>query len=157
MRKRSKYRPKGVRLDVVSWVINGMKPVTVATDEILTLRIKNHMALEVLRTGGGGKSDMDVVIAALNMTEALARLRIGIELSDQILAGQDALYALAQRGARMGRFVFTGPELQAVNLAMEIHDAQLDICTVAELEKAVEIVKQELRSKRMRVIKMKED
>ncbi|WP_442776895.1 hypothetical protein [Sphaerotilus montanus] len=52
MRKRSKYRPKGVRLDAVSWVINGMKPVTVATDEILTLRIKNHMALDVLRTGG---------------------------------------------------------------------------------------------------------
>jgi fumarate hydratase class II len=84
MRKRSKYRPKGVRLDAVSWVINGMKPVTVAKGEILTLRIKNHMALDVLRTGGGGKSDMDVVIAALNMTEALARLRIGSELTDQI-------------------------------------------------------------------------
>ena len=150
MRKRSKYRPKGVRLDAVSWVINGMKPVTVATDEILTLRIKNHMALDVLRTGGGGKSDMDVVIAALNMTEALARLRIGSELSDQIRAGQDAFYITCQR------FVFTGPELQAVNLAMEIHDAQLDVCTIAELEKAVEIVKQELRSKRMRVIEMKE-
>lgn len=157
MRKRSKYRPKGVRLDAVSWVINGMKPVTVAKDEILTLRIKNHMALDVLRTGGGGKSDMDVVIAALNMTEALARLRIGSELSSQIRAGQDGLYTMAQRGARVGRFVFTGPELQAVNLAMEIHDAQIDVCTVAELEKAVEIVKQELRSKRMRVIEMKED
>jgi len=156
MRKRSKYQPKGVRLDAVSWVINGMKPVTVAKDEILTLRIKNHMALDVLRTGGGGKSDMDVVIAALNMTEALARLRIGSELSDQIRAGQDALYALAQRGARLGRFVFTGPELQAVNLAMEIHDAQLDVCTIAELEKAVEIVKQELRHKRMRVVEVKE-
>lgn len=100
---------------------------------------------------------MDVVIAALNMTEALARLRIGSELTDQIRAGQDALYALAQRGTRLGRFVFTGPELQAINLAMEIHDAQLDVCTIAELEKAVEIVKQELRSKRMRVIEMRED
>ena len=157
MRKRSKYRPKGVRLDAVSWVINGMKPVTVAKDEILTLRIKNHIAPDVLRTGGGGKSDMDVVIAALNMTEALARLRIGGELSDQIRAGRDALYALATRGARLGRFVFTGPELQAINLAMEIHDAQLDVCTIAELENAVEIVKQELRSKRMRVIEMRED
>ena len=157
MRKRSKYRPKEVRLDVMTWVINGMRPVTDATDEILTLRIKNHMALDVLRTGGGGKSDMEIVIAALNMTEALARLRIGSELSDQIRAGQDALYALAQRGARLGRFVFTGPELQAVNLAMEIHDAQIDVCTIAELERAVEIVKQELRSKRMRVIEMKED
>lgn len=99
---------------------------------------------------------MDVVIAALNMTEALARLRIGNELADKIRAGQDALYALAQRGANIGRFIFTGPELQAVNLAMEIHDAQLDVCTIAELEKAVEIVKQELRHKRMRVVEVKE-
>lgn len=156
MRKRSHYRPKGVRRDAVSWVINGMRPVTVAKDEILTLRIKNHMALGVLCTGMGGKPDMDVVIAALNMTEGLARLRIGSELSAQIRAGQDALYTLAQRGARLGRFVFTGPELQAVNLAMEIHDAQLDVCTIAELEKAVEIVKQELRHKRMRVVEVKE-
>ena len=99
---------------------------------------------------------MDVVIAALNMTEALARLRIGGELADQIRAGQDALYTLAKRGANIGRFIFTGPELQAVNLAMEIHDAQLDVCTIAELEKAVEIVKQELRHKRMRVVEVKE-
>lgn len=156
MRKRSKYRPRGVRLDVMTWVINGMRPVTDATDEILTLRIKNHMAMETLRKGGGTKADMDVVIAAFNMTEALARLRIGSELADKIRAGQDALYALAKRGANLGRFIFTGPELQAVNLVMEIHDAQLDVCTIAELEKAVEIVKQELRHKRMRVVEVKE-
>lgn len=156
MRKRSKYRPKGVRLDVMTWVINGMRPVTDAADEILTLRIKNHMAMDTLRKGGGTKAEMDIVIAALNMTEALARLRIGGELADQIRAGQDALYTLAKRGANIGRFIFTGPELQAVNLAMEIHDAQLDVCTIAELEKAVEIVKQELRHKRMRVVEVKE-
>lgn len=55
MRKRSKYRPKEVRLDVMTWVINGMRPVTDATDEILTLRIKNHMAMETLRKGGARK------------------------------------------------------------------------------------------------------
>lgn len=55
MRKRSKYRPKGVRLDVMTWVINGMRPVTDAADEILTLRIKNHMAMDTLRKGGGAR------------------------------------------------------------------------------------------------------
>jgi hypothetical protein len=158
MRKRSRYRPKGVRLDVVGWVIEGMKPVTAAAkDEILTLRIRNHVALDALRTGEGTKEDVDVVIAALNMTEALARLRIGAELSEQIRAGQDALYAMAQRGLRLGRFVFTGQELQAINLAMQIHDAQLDVCTIAELEKALKIVQDELRSKRTRVIQAVED
>lgn len=156
MRKHSAYRPKPVRLDVMGWIINGKKQVaTSASDEIMTLRIKNHMAMDILRQGGGDRSHMNVVIAALNMTEALARLRVGNEHAALIRKGQDALYAMANRGAHLGRFVFTGQELQAVNLAMEIHDAQLDVCTVAELERAVDIVKCELRAKRARVIEMR--
>lgn len=154
MRKSSKRKPKGIRLDNMRWVVNGMKPVAEAKDVILNLRIKNHSALDVLRTGCGGTSEMDTIISAFNITEALARLRIGNELHEQIRAGQDALYALATRGARLKRFVFTGPELQAVNLVMEIHDAQLDVCTISELEKAIEIICHEMRSKRMRTIEM---
>lgn len=153
MRKHSAYHPKPVCLDVMGWIINGKKQVaTAASDDITTLRIKNHMAMDLLRRGMGDRSQMNIVIAAFNMTDALARLRIGNEYSDLIRAGQDALYALANRGAKLGRFVFTGPELQAVNLAMEFHDAQLDVCTVSELEKAVNLVKRELRAKRARVI-----
>ena len=40
-----------------------------------------------------------------------------------------------------------------MNLAMDIHDAQLDSCTVAELERALHLVEQEIRHKRARIIK----
>jgi len=36
---------------------------------------------------------------------------------------------------------------------MDVHDAQLDACTVAELERALNLVEQEIRHKRARFIK----
>ena len=50
MRKRSKYKPKGVRLDNMTWVQAGLKKV----DEIgagTTLKIRNYDALNHLREG----------------------------------------------------------------------------------------------------------
>ncbi len=156
MRKRSAYRPKGVILDVMGWLKQGMVPLRQTGDAALTLKIKNHLAMEELRLGRGGYDDVDVVIAALNMTEALSRLRIGNQFASAICAGQDALLTMAQRGLKLDRFVFTGPELAAVNLAMAVHDAQLDACTVAELEKALGIVQKEIRAKKARVIQLEE-
>jgi hypothetical protein len=61
---------------------------------------------------------------------------------------------MGKRGLANGdRFLFTGPEMQAVNLAMDVHDAQLDECTVAELEKALNLVANEIKHKRARMIK----
>jgi hypothetical protein len=50
------------------------------------------------------------------------------------------------------RFVATGPELKAINLAMEIHDAQLDASTVRQLEQALDIVQEDIIYKRARAI-----
>ena len=46
----------------------------------------------------------------------------------------------------------TGPEMKSINLGMEIHDAQLDACTVQDLEKAMEIVTDCVVHKRARAI-----
>jgi hypothetical protein len=140
MRKRSAYRPKGVRLDNMSWVKSGLQRLVSLTNENFVVRTKNHAAMRAITTGVGTKDDADIMIAALNMTEALAKLRIGDDWSSEIRAGQVALLALCRRYMDIRRFVFKAEELTAVNLAMEIHDAQLDACTVQELERAMDIV-----------------
>lgn len=153
MRKRSKYRPRGVMMDAVTWVVAGIKPLTAVGDEAIKLKIKNHDALEMVRTGQATRSHMDVLVAALNMTEALSLGNIGNDWATEIHAGQDALLSMAQRGLRHGdRFVFTGPELTAVNLAMEIHDAQIDACTVQQLEQAIALVRATERAGKARKI-----
>ena len=154
MRKRSKYRPKGVLLDTMNHVLSGMKTVG-AISAGTTLKIKNHDALEKVRRGEATRADIDVLIGAFNITEALARMRIGDDWKDEIRAAQDALLELGRRGVETGKFILRGPDLATFNLAMEIHDAQLDACTVSELEKAIDYVNAIIASKQARIINNK--
>jgi len=156
MRKRSKYRPRGVIYDTLNYVVSGMKVVG-SISSGTTLKIKNHAALESVRQGHGTREDIDVLICAFNITEALAIMRIGDEWKDEIRAAQDALLAVGRRGAETGKFILRGPELTSFNLAMEIHDAQLDACTVSELEKAMNFVEEALRKKQARPIIQKQN
>ena len=104
-------------------------------------------------TGQATRADVDVLVSALNMTEALALANIGSDWAAEIRAGQDALLAMAERGLRNGnRFAFTEPELTDVNLAMSIHDAQLDACTVGNLERAINHVRATERAGKARKI-----
>ena len=157
MRKKSKYKPKGVRLDVMAWVQSGMKPFT-SVSLAVDIRIKNHVAIDQLRKGEANKEDIDIIIGAFNMMEGFGRMGIGTDWAEEIRVGQDALLAVARRGIRRDmRFVATGPELTAINLAMEIHDAQLDVCTVRQLEQALDIVKEDVIYKRARAINAEDD
>jgi hypothetical protein len=158
MRKRSKYRPKGVRIDTMAYVQSGLKKfddVSVA----VTLRIKNHAAMEALRTGTATRNDIDVLIGQGNMAEAFSRLRpdLGADWAIEIRAGQDALLAVTRRGVHAGdRFVCRADELVAINLVTEIHDAQLDQVTVKDMELAMDIINKDWRSGKSRSIFIKE-
>lgn len=156
MKKRSKYRPKGVILDPMSHILSGMKRVGDISAGT-TLMIKNHDALDKARRGVAGRDDLDILIAAVNIAEALALMHIGQDWKNEIRAAQDALFAVGSRGAETGKFILRGPELTSLNLGMEIHDAQLEACTVAELEKAIDIVHNEIRHHRARPIIKKEE
>jgi hypothetical protein len=156
MRKKSKYKPKGVRLDATTYVLNGFRLVSTTGSAVLDLKIKNHSALEALRTGQAKRYDLDSIISALNVSEALSRLGIGHEYVHEIKEGQDALLELSRRGInRDDRFVAKASELTAINYVMELHDLQLDITTIAQLEKALDIVTNEIKSRKARVIEEK--
>jgi hypothetical protein len=153
MRKRSSYKPREVFTDPVSWVINGFKPISF-TGEAVSLKIKNHQALFDLTHGDGGRQQIDVLIAAMNIAEALCRVNpdLGLQYSTEIKLAQDAIYTMSKRGLAKDAFRFTGPELKDINLGMEVHDAQLDACSIAELEAAIKIVFDAIRHKRARAI-----
>ena len=154
MRKKSKYKPKGVRLDAVNWVLAGMKKVGTLPTAGVALKLKNHEALDSILKGIGTRDHVDVLIAAVNMAEAMIRIRddLGRDWAEEIRAAQDALFTMARRGVEKDSFVFTGPEMTAVKLVMDIHDAQLDNCFVKEMERALDIVAEEVRLKKCRPI-----
>jgi len=154
MRKKSKYKPKGVRLDAVNWVLAGMRKVGTLPTAGVGLKLKNHEALDSIMKGEGTKEHVDVLINAVNMAEALIRIRddLGADWATEIKAAQDAIYTMGKRGVEKGRFAFTGPEMTAVRVVMDVHDAQLDDCSVKEMEQALYIVSEEIRLKKCRAI-----
>ena len=154
MKKRSKYKPRGIRYDNLSWIIAGMRKVGALPTAGVALKLKNHEALDSILKGHGTKEHVDVLIAAVNMSEALIRIRdeLGVDWKDEIRQAQDAIYTMGKRGIEKDRFAFTGPEMAAVKLVMDLHDAQLDDCSVKEMEQALFIVNEEIRMKKCRPI-----
>ena len=154
MRKKSKYKPKGVRLDNLSWISAGFKKVGSLPTAGVALKLKNHEALEAVLKGYATRDHVDVLIAAFNMAEAFYHTNslLGEDWDDEIKAAQEAIYQMAQRGVRLNSFVFTAPEMAAVKLAMSVHDVQLDNATVREMELSLEYVENRVKSRHARAI-----
>lgn len=154
MRKKSKYKPKGVRLDNLTWVSAGLKKLGNMPNESVSLKLKNHQALEAVLKGCATRDHVDVLISALNMAEALYYIndKLGSDWDAEIKEAQDAIFHMARRGIRMGSFVFNASEMAAVKLAMSVHDEQLDNCTVRELEQSIDYVMSRIRTKQARAI-----
>jgi hypothetical protein len=131
-----------------------MKKVGTLPTAGIALKLKNHEALDSILRGQGTKEHVDVLINSVNMAEALIRIRddLGADWATEIRAAQDAIYTMGKRGVERGSFAFTGPEMTALKLVMDVHDAQLDDCTVKEMERALYIVAEEVRLKKCRAI-----
>lgn len=141
MKKRSKYRPKPMIADTMAWVTGGMLPVSVAKEAMLNLGIKNHGALACLVKGAGTRADAVMLRSAFITARALAMLDLGKEYWDDLQKAQVTIEEMIARGDASGRYLFRGPEISIVNLGMEIHGAQLEICTIAKLEEAIKLAK----------------
>ena len=153
MRKRSKYRPKGVIVDTMSWVKSGMKPIAETGDAITVLRLRNHGAMAALTKGQATRQDLDILISCMNITEAYWRMGFGHEYKEVVNAGLAALRSVGKRGLESGKFILKADEMAALNEAMELHDAQLELSTVKQMEQALDIVTQEIKHKRATPIK----
>lgn len=152
MRKRSKYRPKGVIVNTMGYVLEGLTPVAKHSNFLMTLKIANHAALAALTQGKATNADITVLINALNISEGLYRLGFGREYGDVLREGLTALRDVGRRGHKSGRYVLYAHEMTALNTIMELHDAQLDLCTVNDLDRAIDLVNEEHRLRKTQTI-----
>ena len=160
MRKRSKYRPKPVIQNTMEFVLSGMRPVRDLPGVYLAAQLKNRTALEQLRKGDATKEDIDMLIGAFNITEAMALRGMGRDWLDEIRQGQDALLELSRRGVSRGmRFIMTAKEWESLKLVMDLHEEQLAQATVQDIEKAYDFVQAVIRQGKARAIvqSMKEE
>lgn len=150
MKKRSKYRPKGVNPDPIGHMLTGAKSLVEYNSYLIDVKIKNHGAMHALLYGTATQQDMDTLITMVNMCEALYRMGVGADYADVVDTGLEALYQVGSRGREGNKFVCKLPEVAALNDLMELHNAQMDTITVRDIEKALSLVHQEYRLKKTR-------
>lgn len=150
MRKRSKYRPKGVFINPVAYVVESMTPVKQHSNFLIDLKIRNHMAMTNLTQGRATRSDMDELVVLGNVVEALLRMGFGREYGGVVKDGLDSLRNVARRGvANDNRFILNAKEMNDLNALMELHDAQMDVITVRDMEQAMKLIDKEHRAGKM--------
>ena len=129
-----------------------MTPIAKYDTYLVDLKIKNHLAMTTLTKGLATRNDIDTLIATANITEALYRLGFGREYANVVREGLDALRDVGRRGIENNKFILRSAEMNALNLMMELHDAQMDLITVKDMDKAIALVKEEFRQRKMRPI-----
>jgi len=153
MRKKSKYKPKGVRLDTMNWVVTGMTKVSAKESAYVTMHLKNMSALDSLAKGTANKKEIDIVIGVINVAEALCELGVGSEYTQIVLNASSALYDVCKRSFEINdRFICRGSELSAIKLGYEVHDAQIKATTIGMLDKALDVIDKTIRAQKATVI-----
>ena len=153
MRKKSKYKPKGVRLDTMTWIVEGMTKVADKKSAYLTMHLKNMSALDSLVKGVATKKEIDIVIGVINVAEALTTLGVGSEYKQIVLNASDALMNVCKRSFELNdRFICRGNEIVAIKDGYEVHDAQMEVCTLAMLDDALDLIDATIRAKKAKVI-----
>lgn len=146
---RKKYKPKYVLPDPVNWVIGGMRRLDVKQPEIMNLTISIHHAATQLAKGHATRHEMDFLLTASAVTIKLLQQGFGADHEDIASAGRDAVAELVKRGWNDNKFIARGPELTAINEMIELHDAQFEIITMAELDAAITQVLKDIRNKQL--------
>lgn len=147
MKKRSKYRPRRVLLDTMAFVQESLTPVALHDTYLLDLKITNSMAMAALMKGTATKRDMDVLVAMSNIVEALYELGFGRQYQDVATEGRYAILSIVYRAVERLRFLPTGEDVKRLNTLMELHDAQMDAITIADMERAISLAKRRIAAK----------
>ncbi len=154
MKKRSKkYKPKIIVQNPINYFFGGLKK---AEPEVLTeLQVKNHFAMNKLCKGIAVKDDFDKLASVINMALVLTEQHFDNQYHEMLLKARDALHDIGMRFRKMNVFVLRGDEMQAINEAMEVHDAQLEALRVIDIERAYDEIQRRLKHG-INVVKIKE-
>ena len=117
---------------------------------------KTHLAMQDLVRGVATKEDMQSIIMANNMVAALMKQGFATPHEEDIQASTDAIDSIVNRAIERKRLIATGPEINALNFMLQIHDALFDVVSVLEYNKAVDFVNGVVTSGKSQAIKLGE-
>lgn len=135
MSKRKPYRgPKYVASNPMVTFFGGMSDTH--APHLQSTQLVNHAAMQAMTQGRGDKDQWDRLVGAINIAIVMCEQGIGPEFREPLVAACEALLQCGVRSVKTGRFLFTGDELQAMNEALDCHDAQLTNIRAIDVDRA---------------------
>lgn len=126
MKKRGKhFAGKGSGGDRLAWQHAIGMQHGLTQDQRGDLGLAIHTGIERMRNGIGLEDDYYTFAAMANVSLILCERQIGGEHLGIVYAVQEALIAILQRQQRTGKWGFSGPEMQAINDAAQLHEQQI--------------------------------
>ena len=156
MRKRSKYRPKPVLVDPVGYLVESNTLIKDHGSWLLDWALKNNIAFGELLKGRASKTDMDTLVAARNITEALVVTLGGTDVDGTLVRSAAALIDICARSNAGKGTAMRAEEMQAMRDLMALHDELLEVVTVGQFEKALAYARKEItagKAQRLKEIK----
>ena len=133
--KKPRKAGKRIALNPRAWVDN---MTSIPAADIVKIKLVTRLALDNVRKGLCTEYDWNALAAVVNTQLLLAESGVGGDVMEEIKAAQDALMGAQHRFDAIGRYGFNGRGLVALTTALELHDAQIDLCTKGEYSRALQ-------------------
>lgn len=143
---RKKYKPKQIMLNAHEWAVESATPLTQHDSYVVDWTLKNNAAFEKLMRGEARRAELDVLIAARNICEAISVTKFNATDDDigTLVRSEAALKDICTR-ANAGRgTAMKAAEIQALRDLMVMHDALLENVSVREFEIALAYARKEM-------------
>lgn len=135
MKKSNKRKPRPVNAQAFLKVVNSFKPLSKNDKDYLfkqAIRSINAMQYGISLSTNDFTTLCDLVNISLLLTEN----DIGREYIPELHEARDGMQEAKQRYIKTNKLGFNAAELKAVKVALTIHQAQIDICTLGEFAEA---------------------
>jgi hypothetical protein len=103
------------------------------------LGLAYHLAFENMLKRGS-EEDWYILASTMNVALVLAEQGYGEEFIPEIKAAMESVMDCKYRADRTGRWAFDGAGIQAMRVAIGIHDQQCALATRAEIKKALQMI-----------------
>jgi hypothetical protein len=134
-RPRKAYRPKPINPSALVDALASRQPMERGKQQDVS--IVAHQAMRALVSGEGTEFDVEHLAVATNLSMLLTELGVGREYLAVAIAGQEAVVRCRARAERTGKWGLDGPAIAAIDLALELHDQQVEIATQAQMSAAI--------------------
>jgi hypothetical protein len=146
-----KYRPRGIIKDPIRYVVRGCGPAEESA--VTKCQISYHMAMLNITQGKAKPSDWQEIANALNAGIVLAEMGYGKEYLQEFIKAQGAMVMLRDRLKNNGTLTIKAVEMTAINEALAVHDEQIRIATIKDMELAIKEVERQLARRNFVTIK----